>query len=373
MKSERITGYDFARAFAVFGMVVVNFKIVMCLNKDASGWLSAAAGLLEGRAAALFVILAGAGMTLYHKGRKISSTDQNSSGVKHLFLVRAVLLFITGLVYIPLWPADILHFYGVYIGVGVFFLFSTDRTLLILSLFFTFGFVILLLIFNYETGWNWETLNYKDFWTLNGMVRHIFFNGFHPVFPWISFLFFGIWLGRQDLSLPEKRRLYLIRAAVILIITETASRLLKFYFTQNIQHDMVSDINALIGTHPIPPMPFYVFSAGSSAVIFIVLSIILTERFKKSLLLKPFIFTGQISLTLYVAHVIIGMGFLETIGRLENQTISFSIMSALVFNLLSVIFASFVKSKFRTGPLEWLFRKISGAVFSAKLYSSDKE
>ena len=52
---------------------------------------------------------------------------------------------------------------------------------------------------NYESGWNFETLVYKDFWTLKGFARNLFFNGFHPVIPWTAFMLFGFWFGKLDL------------------------------------------------------------------------------------------------------------------------------------------------------------------------------
>ena len=51
-------------------MVIVNFKIVMGAEQNGPGWLVALVGLLDGRAAATFVVLAGAGLSLMsHKGR----------------------------------------------------------------------------------------------------------------------------------------------------------------------------------------------------------------------------------------------------------------------------------------------------------------
>ena len=50
--TKRIVGFDIARALAVFGLVVVNFKIVMVAEKSGPTWLDGAVGLLGGRYAA---------------------------------------------------------------------------------------------------------------------------------------------------------------------------------------------------------------------------------------------------------------------------------------------------------------------------------
>jgi hypothetical protein len=60
-------------------------------------------------------------------------------------------------------------------------------------------FPILMSFFNYGEAWDFETLAYKDFWTPIGFIRNLFFNGFHPVIPWLAFMFLGLWFGRQDL------------------------------------------------------------------------------------------------------------------------------------------------------------------------------
>ncbi|WP_426334839.1 hypothetical protein ACN9MH_14815 [Paenibacillus silvae] len=53
-----------ARALAVIGMILVNYKLAMDPQAAEPGWLHATTGILEGRASALFVILAGIGVSL---------------------------------------------------------------------------------------------------------------------------------------------------------------------------------------------------------------------------------------------------------------------------------------------------------------------
>ncbi len=104
-----IIGYDLACAFAVFGMVVVNFKIVMGAEKSGPDWLVNLVGLLDGRAAATFAALPGAGLfPLSRKGRTRDDHDLLVQDRRTL-LKRALFLFVIGLLYTPMWPADILH------------------------------------------------------------------------------------------------------------------------------------------------------------------------------------------------------------------------------------------------------------------------
>ena len=358
--NTRITGYDFARSLAVFGMVTVNFNIVMGADKAGDHWLRQLTGLLEGRAAATFVVLAGIGLSLLTQRARITNDAHRITDSRKQLIKRAVFLFGVGLCYTPIWPADILHFYGIYIAVGALLLTASDRWLWSLAFGFIAIFVVFILIFDYEAGWNWETLSYSGFWTAEGMVRRLFFNGFHPVFPWTAFLLIGMWLGRQDMHNPKTRRKVFFGGIAVALFSESASWLLIRYFSANVSGLDVETVGALFGTEAIPPMPLYLFASGGVATTIIGLSLMLTERFPDAKWIKPFITTGQLSLTLYVAHVVIGMGLLDALGILENQTLPFAIGSAVVFCICAVIFSHFWRKRFERGPLEWGIRRITG-------------
>lgn len=58
--NKRIIGIDVARALAVIGMILVNFKMV--LGQQGETWVKQFSSLLDGKAAATFVVLAGIGI-----------------------------------------------------------------------------------------------------------------------------------------------------------------------------------------------------------------------------------------------------------------------------------------------------------------------
>lgn len=356
---KRIIGFDLARAIAIFGMVIVNFKIAMNAETGSS-LLMLFTKLLEGRASALFVILAGVGVTcLTNKARK--STNRSLVLKSRISLLKRGLLLITvGLIYTPIWEADILHFYGFYFLIAATIFMVNNKSLLVISLIIMMIFPVLMMLFNYEQNWNWSTLTYEHFWSLDGMIRHIVFNGFHPIFPWAAFLIFGMWVGRLELSQWMLRKQLLVGSLITLMITE-----FSFYFVKNTLGDgraieiTTEEITFLFSTSVIPPLPQYIISACSSAVVILIVCLYFSERFSESYITKWLSQTGQLALTLYVAHVIIGMGFLEFIGRLENQTINFSLLSAMIFCIGGICFSIFWLKYFKHGPLEWLFRKIS--------------
>lgn len=168
------------------GMVLVNYTLAMNAQDegDDPSWLLLATYALSGKPAAIFVILAGIGITLMT--RKTHLASETAKDTREMVIMRvhdrlilgkrALFLFIAGLLYYPLWPADILHYYGVWILVAISLLIA----------------YVLLFTVDYEIGWDWDTLEYAGFWRPDGFVRNMFYNGFHPVFPWLGFLFLGM-------------------------------------------------------------------------------------------------------------------------------------------------------------------------------------
>jgi uncharacterized membrane protein YeiB len=356
---QRVTGYDLARALALFGMVIVNFKVAMSAETG-HAFLMNFATLLEGRASALFVVLAGVGVTFLTAKARNSVDNALVLKTRISLVKRGLLLVVIGLIFTPMWEADILHFYGFYFLIAAAIFMVQEKSLLWISIIIMLVFPVLMLLFDFEQNWDWDTLTYNNFWSVDGMIRHIFFNGFHPVFPWAAFLTFGMWLGRQDLSLKLIRKKLFLGALITLIVTECS-----FYYLRNILNDAggsimtAEEITFLFSTSIIPPMPQYIISAGSSAVLVLIACLYLSERFCETKITKYLYQTGQLSLTLYIAHIIVGMGFLESIGRLENQSIDFSLLSSLIFCTGGIAFSVVWLKYFDVGPLEWIFRKVA--------------
>ena len=359
----RIEGYDVARALAIFGMVIVNFSLTLTFGAEIpSGpeWLRVLTGLIEGRAAALFVILAGIGLSLGARRALASGDSLQMAVVRRRLWKRAILLYLGGLLFTIVWPADILHFYGLYIGIGALLIAGPNRVLLGSAALLVLTFVGLLAIFNYEAGWDFETLTYLNFWTPVGQVRHLLFNGFHPVVPWQAFVLFGIWLGRQDLRDPSVRRRFLLGGVVLALVAETASAVLVSWFSEGASDEDAEIIVSLFGSGAMPPMPIYMLAATGTAVAVIALSVEFSQRFSHIPGHRALVVTGQLSLTIYVAHVVLGLGGLELIGRLEGQTLPFAVVASFAFYAVAVTFSVLWTKRFKRGPLEWLLRWWSG-------------
>ncbi|PIE51000.1 MAG: hypothetical protein CSA38_00585 [Flavobacteriales bacterium] len=356
--NKRITGIDVARALAVFGMIVVNFKVV--LGENGLSWVKSFASIFEGKAAATFVVLAGIGLALMTNSAIKNNDKIKLKRIRRKILKRALFLFIIGLSYIAIWPADILHFYGVYMAVVVLLLTHNEKTIIISAISLIVVYPILMTFWDYETGWNFVTLDYQDFWTIRGFIRNLFYNGFHPVIPWTAFMLVGYWFGKQDLHHDKFIKKTFWVSLITFILIQSISYLAITFLAEGNQ-ETVKELTEMIGTNPMPPLPVYMFNGISVAFLIISACILVAKRFQGNFIIDTLTKTGQLALTFYVAHVIIGMGIIDIINpnKMGNYSIEFSMIYALVFSVLCVLFALIWRKYKKSGPLEWIMRKIT--------------
>jgi uncharacterized membrane protein YeiB len=356
---KRIIGIDVARALAVIGMIIVNFKIVF--GENGTHWIKSIASVFDGKAAATFVVLAGIGLALMTNSSIENNDLPKLKIARNRILKRALFLFIIGISYIQIWPADILHFYGIYMVIILLLLSRSKRTILISAISIIIAFPILMTFWDYEAGWNFNTLEYQRFWTINGFMRNLFFNGFHPVIPWTSFILFGFWFGKQDLHKHTFiKKTFWISTTIFISIQALSYFSISFLSEGN--QETALELAQIIGTSPMPPLPIYMFNGIAIAFTIISACIIIAKKFENSFIIDALNKTGQLALTFYVAHVIIGMGIIEAIdpSKMGNSSAECSVTYALGFSLFCILFAVIWRKYKKHGPLEWLMRKIAG-------------
>ncbi len=342
----RLEGLDLARFLAFVGMVIVNFKIAMGAEGE-TGLLESLTAALQGRAAATFVVLAGVGLGLAAvKGMR------QTAGVT---LRRAAFLLVIGLLNMLIFEADILHYYAFYFLFGVLLLPLSSRALITAIVALNMGFVAMILTLDYEAGWDWPTYSYDGFWTPVGFVRNLLFNGWHPVFPWLGFLLFGLVLARMDLGARWVQTGLVLGGVSLMACAETLSHWLS---TQLAPID--PELPQLVSTQPIPPMPLYTLAGIGAACLTIGLCLMLAPWLKTVGLLQRVAPAGRQTLTLYIAHILLGMGALEVLGMLGNQTLATSVSASLLFCFIATVYAALWSKRFRRGPIEALMRHTAG-------------
>lgn len=345
-KANRLDGLDVARYLAFVGMVIVNFNIVMGAEAD-TGIARLASSMLSGRAAATFIVLAGVGLGL--------AAQRGKTQMLSVTLKRAALLLVIGLLNMLVFDADILHYYAFYFLLGVFLLPLKTGSLIALIGVLNFIFVVMVLTLNYDAGWDWDNYSYEGFWTPIGFIRNLFFNGWHPVIPWLGFLLFGFIVSRMTLAERSTQHRLMIFGALTWLGAEVLAKLL-----QPLAAALDKELPLLVTTSPIPPMPLYTLAGIGAASLVIGLCLRLTDAFRRTGILKVTSPAGRQTLTLYIAHILIGMGVLSALDMLGNQTAATALIASLIFCLLATLYALLWKRRFKRGPIEQLMRSLAG-------------
>ncbi len=356
---QRIIGFDLARTYAIFGMYIVNFNIVFGNHQDnslAGKFLS----LFSGNSSTIFVMLAGMGIALMtNRINEYNKEDKNR--LKEVVKKRAWFLFAIGLLLYFWWPADILHFYGGYMHIAALLLFVNKKYCLYAGVASIAIFHLLLLVVPYETGWNFDTLQYTDFWTANGFLRNTLYNGWNSIFPWFAYFSVGMYLGRLEWTIPNtQRRIFFIGLSLFLTIA-----VLQFIVNKL---PISEDIKFYINADYLPPFLPFVLSTLGFGMMLISSFMYLNKFISNSKFANDLAKTGQMTLTHYISHLTIGMLLLafltdrEYSTKMNEQTplhpmIIFSF--ALAYFIFSFYFSKLWTKKFKNGPFETIMRKIS--------------
>lgn len=349
--APRVPGLDVARALAILGMVIVNFQLVIASAATEPAWLRVAVTSIQGRAAATFVVLAGVGASLMARGARASGDPDMRRRVRSALVRRALFLGVLGTAFLVIWPADILHFYGAWMLVGAGLLFVSSPVIAGVALAVVAASATYLLVGDFFAHWNLATLEYEGLFRPARFLENLVLNGFHPVLPWLALYLGGMLLGRLDLTSASVRRRLLWTATPLAVVSHLAEDLLVPEML-----DAIRPIH-LLGTGSIPPTPGFVVACGSVAVLVIVLAIEVAPRMPRWIR-QPLESTGQLALSIYIAHVVVGLGALEEMGRLEGQTLGYAVGASLLFTGLSVVCATLWRLRMKRGPVEALMRAI---------------
>ena len=357
--NQRIIGFDLARAYAIFGMFIVNFNYcfgsVLQTNEPFGRFLN----FFTGNSTSIFIILAGMGVSLLVN--KTENSAKEKVKLQSIILKRSWFLLAIGLVLFTWWPGDILHFYGGYMHLAAFILFIPKRYYLWVALFVIVIYHVLLWLIPVETSWNFNTFEYADFWTPIGFLRNTFYNGWNSFLPWFSFFALGMWLGKLNWNSPIVRKKVFFIGFLLFTIIQLIRLWAKNPFIDDFTHRYI------LSEYFPPYFPFLAVTAGFALMV-IPICMHVGERFSQNKIIQLLAQTGKMTLSFYVIHITLGMLLLEQIthkkytGFLEDETPTLPIyilLFAIFFFIMCVCFSWFWSKKFKNGPLETLMRKIS--------------
>ena len=354
--TERIIGFDLARAYAIFGMYIVNFNFCFGSIMQPTELLGRFMNLFTGNSTAIFIICAGMGVSML--ATRSNYTNEEKANTKSIILKRSWFLLVIGLLLYNWWPGDILHFYGGYMHLAAFIMYVPKRYYIIGAITAIVIFHLLLLAIPINTGWDFSTYRYQDFWTPIGFLRNTLYNGWNSIFPWVSFFLIGMYIGKLNWK----------NVAVVKNVFKVG--LIMFAFFQTLRlfvkqgYFSPSLANYITAEYFPPYLPFIMLTMGF-AFMAIAVFMYIGGKYSESKIVLAFQKTGQMTLSLYVIHITIGMMILAVLtgknytGFLEDETPTpplYILGYSILFYALSVLFSLTWRKKFKHGPLETLMR-----------------
>lgn len=357
--NQRIIGFDLARAYAILGMYIVNFNLVFG-NPDNSSWLGSFLGLFNGNSAVLFVLLSGMGVSLMSYKKRDSPEDRKR--IRMIILKRSWFLFAFGLLLYLWWPADILHFYGGYMHIAALLLFVSNRKLIIATVSVITIFHIALVFIPYETGWDFDKMEYLDFLTVKGFIRNTLYNGWNSIFPWVAFFLMGMWLGRLNWQRKKIRLQSFISGGMFMLLIA----LLQYWANHHVTDE---ELKFYLTAEYIPPFLPFMLSTTGFALMVIPMAMFIGEKCANNQLASALVKTGQMTFSHYVGHLTLGLVIVSLVfdkASIDLQTAQAPLSPALILGIslaifaLSVLFSWLWAKRFSKGPLELLMRRLAG-------------
>jgi uncharacterized protein len=365
MKQERIAGFDLARAYAIFGMYIVNFNFCFGSFQNPSP-MGKFLNLFIGNSTSIFIILAGMGVSFMVAA---SGDDMGARRrVKKVVIKRSWFLFALGILLYNWWPGDILHFYGGYMHIAALMLFVPRKYYLIAALLAILIYHALLWVLPVSTGWDSMT-RYADFWTPLGFLRNTFYNGWNSIFPWVAYFMLGLWLGRLNWQMPWIRHRVFLAGLILFVLIKGLRLWIAYDFNHPDRTAFYSKAWNYITSEYFPPYLPYMLITTGFALMVIPVCFWVGQKFQSAKLVALLSQAGRMTLSLYVFHLTAGILLLAMLtGKnyghyLEDETPTTALYISLYsagFFVVSVLCCYLWGKRFAQGPLEMLMRKFSG-------------
>ena len=273
---------------------------------------------------------------------------------------RGVLLYAGGYVLDWIWPGTILFYYGAFFIVASVIFTLRIRWLVVIG-------AASAVIAAAVQWWAFERSNdgHDATWLLGSSPRSprsllfdTMVNGTHPLFPWLAFLCAGMVIGRL---LPEidRWRWRLVGLGVVLLVGGYG---LSSIVTRLGDDDSIDALrfDVLGRTDPFNRGLLYtIVTLGSSLIAVLVISW-LAERSPDSALVDVLRRAGQMTLTLYLLHVVVFNGIVNTAGWVTPTGLDTALAFAGGFWVIAILFGAWWNRFLGMGPVERIYRRFGG-------------
>ena len=300
-----IVGYDFARSLALFGLLITALITAPIPDFEAGDFelhhiiLGQLHSFIRGGALETFLLLGGVGISLRTQQSRTTEDAHRITDSRKRLIRHAALLMVVGIGCNLILPTNLLSSYGGYILIGALLLTVSNRWLWSLAsacVIISFASVFLMLHGIFSREMFREMLespgtHYVFGLSIEGMIYNLFSGELLSLFYWSVFLLIGMWLGRQEVPFPRKRRNLLLGGMVIALVTSCVLSVLlnravwSLYSSDSIVTWWYMGTGLIVG-----------FLAGAGISLAIIMgSLRLIEKYPDAKWTRPFIATGRLA------------------------------------------------------------------------------
>ncbi|MEO7369502.1 MAG: DUF418 domain-containing protein [Ilumatobacteraceae bacterium] len=358
--ADRVIDLDVTRAIALIGVAVLNYHGYLILHGGSIGesavnqffdpWM----GPLSTRFAATFVLIAGMGITLMTNRGRLSGDRIRRSNDRWTLIRRGFLLYCFGFFFEWIWNGTILFFYGAFFMVGAMLFLLRTRWLILVGAVAAIGAAALqwwAFESDHDTSWLFQGwYSQAPYRSPRRLLFDTFLTGTHPLLPWLAFLCAGMVIGRY---LPLRSTLRRVLASLGVVMVAGT------YLAEQVFGDTALRAQ-LLATDPFSrSLNYTVCALGSAVTTFCVIGWIANAT-RASLVTRSFAAAGRTTLTLYVLHALVFNAVVIRWKLIRPTGLDVALVFAGGFWLVGIVLAAGWQSRFRIGPVEWVYRKFGG-------------
>jgi len=366
IRPPRIPSLDVTRAIALVGVVIMNYHAY--LNKDKAFYpphpsfaeriFNPLSGILTTRFAATFVLVAGIGIALLVQ----SAVQSGDSALIHTAQMklarRGLFLYVVGAAVQWIWPGTILFYYGAFFLISAVICTWSNRSLVALS-------AISIAVSTGLSAWRGYQFFQGNFtqWlspapnSPRNLLIRTFVDYTHPVFPWITFICAGIILGRNIHHLAELRTRIMLWSGVALFATFVIR---TFVMPDSLSSQSDYVLQRALSTNNHEHSVLHVTSTLAVALLAFCAISLITDSRAASRTVAFFARTGQMTLSIYLAHVLVFNLVVNWLNWVRPTGLDTALVLSLSFYIVAVPVSSLYFRRFGIGPCERVYRAFGG-------------
>jgi uncharacterized protein len=381
---HRMPEFDVVRAMTLFGVFMMNYVVQWNVEeiRNVRGWdrikgpellrkaIDPWNGPMSTRFAATLTMLVGVGIVLL-SARSVASGDAaRISEDRWRLRRRGVLFVLIGIFFDVVWPGEILHFAGLFLICGAWFIRWRALHLALA------GFAVMLITalqrsmvflvvgsdepLSWWGGYSPETQT-RSLGTPRGFLSNVLSWGGHPLLPWLTFVFVGMAIAKLNLR-SARLKVTLLGSGVLAVVVGYGLRFVGNEVLPERWKWAASTVSGGFGqTSPFgKAMPLYVLTTVGSSVVALIGVLWIAQRFPTALPTRVLARAGKVTFTIYVLHGVIPWLLADQHLIGQNFGLIRSMAIAVGSWITAVLMGALVHRTFGIGPLEWLLRKFSG-------------